>query len=350
MFLACRHHSAELIAKNVWYKLFPADKSPECKLFAELRGSWDYLDKSKETQKVDLPEEVKENLREFYTDLYMRGMDNEGNFIRGDYRELAEICLESLGVKLPDGKEFRWRKVGAIHKARFLAYAITSLKANSFSNDPALGYSEERKDILRRFTAFNIQFYIPHFFMASTGSDAAHNDLKLYKDLLKYKKIDQVIADEALKTLSRHLWYLSDLTVPLALFSEKVDQDTKARMAAKLIMFREEDNESKKLEKPTFPDISEKTELYDLITSNSPEFFTIIGVDDNWLQTPVEEWDRSDAFNSARRFARTAKTANNVAERAVKLATEYSNVLTKDGSFREWRTTGGTSRTTISLI
>ena len=62
MFLACRHHSAELIAKNVWYKLFPADKSPECKLFVDLRGAWDYLDKAKETQKADLPEEVKENL------------------------------------------------------------------------------------------------------------------------------------------------------------------------------------------------------------------------------------------------------------------------------------------------
>ena len=64
----------------------------------------------------------------------------------------------------------------------------------------------------------------------------------------------------------------------------------------------------------------------------------------------MEEWDKSDAFKSARRIARTAKTANNVAERAVKLATEYSNVLTKDGSFREWRTTGGTSLSTISLI
>ena len=50
LFLACRHHSAELIAKNVWYKLFPADKSPECKLFVDLRGAWDYLDKAKETQ------------------------------------------------------------------------------------------------------------------------------------------------------------------------------------------------------------------------------------------------------------------------------------------------------------
>ena len=85
-------------------------------------------------------------------------------------------------------------------------------------------------------------------------------------------------------------------------------------------------------------------------TVQTPEFFTIIGVDDNWLQTPMEVLDKSGAFKSARRFATTAKTANNVAERAVKLATEYSNVLTKDGSFREWRTTGGTSLTTISQL
>ena len=63
-------------------------------------------------------------------------------------------------------------------------------------------------------------------------------------------------------------------------------------------MFRGEDDESKKLEKPKFPDITEKTELYNLIKRNSPEFFTIIGVDNNWLQTPMEEWDKSDAFNS----------------------------------------------------
>ena len=42
------------------------------------------------------------------------------------------------------------------------------------------------------------------------------------------------IGKEALKTLERHLWYLSDLTVPMALFSEKVDPDINRQYVRKI--------------------------------------------------------------------------------------------------------------------
>ena len=41
-----------------------------------------------------------------------------------------------------------------------------------------------------------------------------------------------------MKTLERHLWYLSDLTIPMALFSEKVDPDIKARLAARILAMK----------------------------------------------------------------------------------------------------------------
>lgn len=96
-----------------------------------------------------------------------------------------------------------------------MAYSITSMKAFAFSDEDDLKFSEERKESLRRFAVFNIQLYIPHFFMASNGSDAAHNDLILYKKLLKFRDIDKEIAEEAIKTLSRHLWYLTPLNIPI---------------------------------------------------------------------------------------------------------------------------------------
>ena len=68
-----------------------------------------------------------------------------------------------------------------------------------------------------------------------------------------------------MKTLECHLWYLSDLTVPMALFSEKVDLDIKSRMAAKFKK-KKKNTKAQKLRKPKFPKIGPKTELYDLVT------------------------------------------------------------------------------------
>ena len=112
-------------------------------------------------------------------------------------------------------------------------------------------YSEETKENLRRFTLFQVTIYIPHFLMSSIGSDAAVKNLTLHKKLQKFRDVDEVIRDKALKTLERHLWYLSDLT--MALFSDKVDLDNKARMAAKLLALKKKNTKAQKLRKPKFP-------------------------------------------------------------------------------------------------
>ena len=117
-----------------------------------------------------------------------------------------------------------------------------------------MDYSEETKENLQHFPLFQVTIYIPHFMMSTIGSDAAVNDLALHKKLQKFRDVDEVIGDEALKTLERHLWYLSDLTVPMALFSEKVDLDIKSRMAAKLLALKK-NNKAQKLRKPKFPKI-----------------------------------------------------------------------------------------------
>ena len=40
------------------------------------------------------------------------------------------------------------------------------------------------------------------------------DDLTLHKKLQKFMHVDKVIGEEALTTLERHLWYLSDLHHP----------------------------------------------------------------------------------------------------------------------------------------
>ena len=87
---------------------------------------------------------------------------------------------------------------------------------------------------MERFCVLALSFYIPMFFTSSLGCDAPSNNLQLYKELLAFKEIDNTLATAALATLDRHHWYLAPPVVMFGLFSQKVSDDTKARMAAKL--------------------------------------------------------------------------------------------------------------------
>ena len=104
--------------------------------------------------------------------------------------------------------------------------------------------------------------------------------------------------------------------------------------------------------KPTFTRIGRNTQLHNLLTEESPEFFSIIKVDDNWLGQPVDREDNKD-YTTAKMFVRTVKTTNDLAERAVKMATDYSQILIKNEDTRRriiqgWRTTGGPTWTSRS--
>ena len=152
---------------------------------------------------------------------------------RDDYREIAETSLVILGGDLPAGRKLFWKKPGATHKARFMAFGIYSNKMYSFSDQ--LDYDNEMKAALKRFTQFFTLLYIPYYLKASIGADSPHTDMEMYRSLYKYRRVDAVIAEKALAVLGRHGWYLTEQLVPFALFSNKVDNDTKSHKAAKLL-------------------------------------------------------------------------------------------------------------------
>ena len=279
--------------KNCWYKIFLKDPSPHCQLFVGLSREWVSLDTSPEAkvQMVHLPASEWKALIQFYQNLYMKG---KKVLLRQDYKELVEISLKLPGLQLPASKQFKWKKVGAVLKARFMAWSLCSMKALAFAND--LNFSEETKEKLWRFALFQVGIYIPHFLMSSCGSDAAVNDLALHKKLRKFREDDEILAEEALKTLKRHLWYLSELTIPMAFFSDKVDEDIKSRLATKLLSLKKNKKDkvgSQKLSKLKFPKILPNTDLYDLATEEPLEFFSVIKVDSKWLEQPVDSWDNS---------------------------------------------------------
>ena len=168
-----------------------------------------------------------------------------------------------LGGKLPDDKSFSFKKCGARHKRRFMAFGIYCQKMfafceqevvrrNCFSTKVTIdtGKTTKRgKPILRpnlslmkaflrtwriSVSMYMVTCYIPHFLSASSGWDAPINDLKLYGRLIQFQRINETIANEALKTFDRHKWYLVSYIAVFSLFSDKVDDDKKSRLLPKL--------------------------------------------------------------------------------------------------------------------
>src|SRR5277367_4369528 len=72
------------------------------------------------------------------------------------------------------------------------------------------------------------------------------NDLNFITLLIHYKDVSPSISHCALKTIGRHLWYLSAELVPLVLFSPCISTEEKNSLAACLMELMEKSTEDKK--------------------------------------------------------------------------------------------------------
>ena len=327
LYFGCRHHIGELLAKGPWYELFKADPSPDNQMFKRLKDIWSEVDTSGPIQTIPIDDQsVCDQLLAFYQMMLEKETKEKDLFLRNDYRELAEAAVIMLGGQLPGGKVHVWLKPGACHKARFMAFAILSLKLLAFCHQQVvkdacfsvksaktLLYDETQVELLKRFCHYAVRYYVPMFLTASQGADAPVNDLQLYKNLHLFKATDEDLADKALAILSRHLWYLTPTLVMFSLFSDKLNEDEKSRMAAKLLSLPR--NADTRFGKPEFPQLTVDTELSDLVTTDSWIFFDIIKVGKDWLGKSPADWDSDEDYKKAKEFVKTAKVTNDVAER-----------------------------------
>ena len=194
-------------------------------------------------------------------------------------------------------------------------------------------FNSEEEQKIEQFCVFALCFYIPAFFTSSRGCDAPINDLRLYKDLLAFKESDKILATRPLDMMDRLLWYLTPAVVMFSLFSEKVSEVTKSRMAAKLLSL--ERVEETKFGLPEFPAVEARMELWDFVTSQSWVFFDTIKLSADWLVQPPAEWEKSEDYRKAESFVKTVKLVNDTAERGIKFATDFAKSLTKESGMRQ---------------
>ena len=170
--------------------------------------------------------------------------------------------------------------------------------------------------------------YSKAWVLAPQATEAAHQDLILWKVLKTYSSEDKEISKEATKVLERHLWYLSEETVGLALFSKEVSLITKEEIVK--AMRKKSPSEVRKVrgdrEIINLKDVS----LASFATEKSVLLLTKLKIGKSFLEIEPTAWNDNADFKCGLERVQTLKVVNDTAERGVKLFEEFNQLITKD--------------------
>lgn len=243
---------------------------------------------------------------------------------RDDYKEFLELILLFLG-----GNNYNLRQPGATHHARWMGKALYALKIYLCRESFRLTSSEEKG--LREICIFLVRLYVKAWFRCTIGVEAANNDLNFLKDSVAYSEIDRDISKIVLKKICNHLWYLSEETIALSFFDKHVSTEVKRKMAEALK--KNGNREGCKRVIVSATEIQESYQSKDLssfITLNTLKFFHRFGISTDFLQNDPNTWTHRDDYKAAVDLCYKMKVVNDTAERAVKLMTEFNEILTNN--------------------
>ena len=150
---------------------------------------------------------------------------------RDDYCELLELTIIFLGGT--PHREIRFRYPGAIHRARWMARAIYSLKMWLFLKqyEPlqsgagsrkchGLSHSQQIWHHLQEVSWFVTKVYLTYWFESPAAHSAPRHDLAMLCALSEYPNTE--IPKAATTAFERHLWYLSEILIGFAFFDDVV--------------------------------------------------------------------------------------------------------------------------------
>lgn len=322
LWLACRHHIMEIMLESVVQNEIGPSSGPDNLLFKRFQKNWQSINKEEyltlitDKESMEKLQDKKDEIIEFATEQLTEYQP------RDDYKELLQLSILFLGGELENGVSFK--KPAGLHRARWMAKSIYSLKIFLFREQFRLTKHEERG--LREICIFTVLIYIKYWFQAPSASSAPRNDLELLKDLKNYEKVNPVIARKAMHKVCGHLWYVSEELVALSFFDDKVTNETKNKMVEAL---KKEGVEfcPKRIVVVDVENIRDKN-LEDFVTSNTKRFFSITGMSSDFLKKKVEDWINDKEYINSKEIVTKLKVVNDTAERGVSLIQEYNKILT----------------------
>jgi len=345
LFLACRHHILEIISSAVFDQFFKSS-GPQIALFSRFKEQWKFFDLTKYAAidasvsgvKSDLTDPEKHWLEEKRIEIvsFLEKLMSQEMQPRQDYLEFCKLSLVMLGgtgsvAGESDDCRIHFSPPGAYHRARWMAKGIYCLKIYLFREQFKLTQQELRS--LRRICLFTITIYVKAWFTAASSCDAPYNDLCMLQSLELYADVDREVANIAVKKMRGHLWYLSEDLIALALFSDNVWDSEKVAIIAALKKPKMQDD-LRRVDPKTISTFRTKT-LSDFVTERSLNLFTAMRIDPAFLSEDTSTWPDCPDYIIAKQKITSLRVINDCAERAVKLATDFSNILTHDESQRQ---------------
>ena len=156
------------------------------------------------------------------------------DFTRGDYKELVLLVLLYLQDDEGNAEAFKtFCRPGALYKAISMSKLLYSVKMEllrdhiitKLPKGSVFGAGQAHK--IERFVKFVVFCYVAWWLTAPVPANAPVNDLALLKVLYKYIDVDEICGTAAFKAFMRHLWYLAEENVLLALFCSIVSEGEK---------------------------------------------------------------------------------------------------------------------------
>lgn len=329
LWLACRHHIFEIMLEAVVVKSLGVSSGPDILLFKRFKTSWSSIDRTFYQTSINDPsidQKIKDNALEI-----IEFSQNQLNDFqpRDDYKELLELAIVFLGDVPKRGVHFR--APAGLHRARWMAKAIYSIKIYLFRDQFNLSKQEEAG--IRQVCSFVVKIYIHSWFQAQSACSASRNDLLLLKSLKEYENVNKDISTCALKKFLGHLWYLSEELVAFGFFDDKVSLETKRNMV--LALKNEESDEPLKRARID-PEVILQKNLQDFVSGNTLRFFEILNLPSDFLETDVSTWSENESYKTCKSLVTSIKVVNDVAERGVALMEEYNKLHTKDEEQKQY--------------
>lgn len=144
--------------------------------------------------------------------------------------------------------------------------------------------------------------------MCPSATNAPNNDLNLIKDIIRYKAINESIANAALSSFKNHLWYISEILVDFSFFDSDIDISTKKKMVKNV----SRDGSKCPLNRIKIDHIDDMDEIgnrniEDFVFSSTLTFLKILKLETQFLKINPKYWNDNPEYINAKIIVQNLK-------------------------------------------
>ena len=151
----------------------------------------------------------------------------------------------------------------------------------------------------------------------------------LTRHRFEFQAEDPQLSDAVLVSFYRHMWFLTEEMVVLALCDPGVSDDVKSRMVTSMLAAGRPQQFLPG--KPRFkPELlqgrpPDAPQLFEFVGERSWLIFFLMDLDVAWMQLPPERWDEEADYRKFKVYVVNLAVVNDAAERAVKVVDDFAN-------------------------